>query len=130
MSVAIVMLACELTAWLQMLALTTSDARRWQTQTAALPAALGSPADSPAGTAAPTLRLATTAPYGSAIGMGSFGTSVATETCGQVRLLKFRKTVCVYWSCVYVTSIWVFSVVSVTGVTSKLTTGPPAVVSL
>jgi hypothetical protein len=29
-SVAIVMLACELTAWLQMLALTTSDARRWQ----------------------------------------------------------------------------------------------------
>ncbi|MGS0685631.1 IS1380 family transposase [Nakamurella sp. GG22] len=28
--VAIVMLACELTAWLQMLALTTSDARRWE----------------------------------------------------------------------------------------------------
>jgi hypothetical protein len=28
--IAIVMLACELTAWLQMLALTTSDARRWE----------------------------------------------------------------------------------------------------
>jgi hypothetical protein len=32
--------------------------------------------------------------------MGLAGTSVATETCGQVRLLKFRKTCCEYWICV------------------------------
>ena len=30
------------------------------------------------------------------IGTGMDGTNVATETCGQVRVLKFRKTVCVY----------------------------------
>jgi hypothetical protein len=60
------------------------------------------------------------------IGMGSFGTSVATETCGQVSPLKFRKTVCVYWICVYVTSIWVSAVISVAGLTAKLATGLPA----
>ncbi len=31
------------------------------------------------------------------IGTGLLGTSVATETCGQVRVLKFRKTCCEYW---------------------------------
>src|SRR5207248_9583404 len=29
--------------------------------------------------------------------MGSLGTSVATDTCGQVRGAKFKKTVCEYW---------------------------------
>ncbi len=31
------------------------------------------------------------------IGIGSVGTSVATETCGHVRGAKFKKTVCEYW---------------------------------
>jgi hypothetical protein len=31
------------------------------------------------------------------IGIGFAGTSVATETCGQVRPLKFSMTVCEYW---------------------------------
>ncbi len=31
------------------------------------------------------------------IGIGSLGTSVATETCGHVRGAKFKKTVCEYW---------------------------------
>src|SRR3954462_2457640 len=63
------------------------------------------------------------------IGTGSFGTSVATETCGQVSPLKFRKTVCVYWICAYVTSIAVPAVISVVGLTAKLTTGLPALAS-
>jgi hypothetical protein len=36
---------------------------------------------------------------------GSLGTSVATETCGQARPLKFRITVWEYWICVEVTAI-------------------------
>ena len=51
----------------------------------------------------PTVPVAAQLKVYGVIGMGSFGTSVATETCGQVSPLKLRKTVCVYWICVYVT---------------------------
>ena len=44
-------------------------------------------------------------------------TSVATETCGQVRPLKLRKTVCEYWIWVAVTVMFVGTVMACGGVT-------------
>src|SRR6516162_9670007 len=57
--------------------------------------------------------------------MGPTGTSVATETCGQVRVLKFRKTRCEYWICVAVTVIDRGAVMAAGGFTRNSGTGCP-----
>ncbi len=43
--------------------------------------------------------------YGNTTEIGFTGTKVATETCGQVRLLNTSMTVWLYWICVYVTGV-------------------------
>ena len=50
-------------------------------------------------------------------GIGSCGTSVATDTWGQDRVLKFRSTSCEYWIWVYVTLIFSGSMIGLEGVT-------------
>ena len=37
--------------------------------------------------------------------IGSAGTSVATDTCGQLNVLKLSRTVCEYWICLDLTLI-------------------------
>jgi hypothetical protein len=58
--------------------------------------------------------------------MGSLGTSVATETCGRLSVLKFSKTCCEYWICIEVTLILSGVVISIGGRTRNLGTGWPA----
>ena len=60
--------------------------------------------------------------YGQAVGgiiRSAAGTSVATETCGQVRPAKFRNTDCEYWICVDVTMISMGAGMSCGGSTRK-----------
>src|SRR5215469_4768969 len=58
--------------------------------------------------------------------MVSLGTRVATETCGQVRVLKFKRTCCEYWICVDLTVIRRAAVISIGGCTRNFGTGCPA----
>src|SRR6266516_642580 len=60
------------------------------------------------------------------IEIGLLGTSVATEECGQVRGLKFRKTSCEYWSCLALTVIGRGAVMGTGGSTRNSGTGCPA----
>src|SRR5258707_10402241 len=59
-------------------------------------------------------------------GTGLAGTSVATETCGQRRPLKFRMTCCEYWICVAVAMIERGAVIATGGFTRNSGTGCPA----
>jgi hypothetical protein len=60
------------------------------------------------------------------IEMGLAGTSVATETCDQVRVLKLRKTGCECWICVALTAIERGAVMGIGGFTRNSGTGYPA----
>ena len=59
-------------------------------------------------------------------GIGSLGTSVATETCGHERPLKFSSTVWLYWIWVQLTVNDVLLVMACDGVTRNVGTGAPA----
>ena len=59
--------------------------------------------------------------------MSSAGTSVFTETCGHVRVAKFKSTVCVYWICGKRT---VISSKSKSDVTEKVGTSWPGMLGL
>src|SRR5580704_12324481 len=59
-------------------------------------------------------------------GSGLAGTSVATETCGQVRPLKFSSTCCEYWICVALTVTERGALMATGGFTENSGTGCPA----
>ncbi len=58
--------------------------------------------------------------------MGSAGTSVATETCGQLSPAKFSATCWEYWICVAVTVILRGAVMAIGGFTRNSGTGCPS----
>jgi hypothetical protein len=59
-------------------------------------------------------------------GTGAFGTSVATETCGQLSPAKFSTTCCEYWICVALTLIVRGVLIAIGGLTRNSGTGCPS----